>query len=121
MEDKKDNIFDWASEQMKNEVHSNKYYKGPICNHRYDYNLLCLEILAQAIKEYPNWTFRQIIANFGLLDGNLNEEPDATLGRLRTYKSQYEETIGRWEKLGLTDGLKGEVNETVAHLYEYKP
>ena len=36
-------------------------------------------------------------------------------------KIRHEQVIDRWEKLGLTDGLNGELNETVAQLYEYKP
>lgn len=100
----KQNIFDWLSEQLKTEQN---FYKGPIEAERQKYNIKCLEIIAEAIKIYPDWTFRQIITNFGLLDGNLHEESNVTLGHLRRHKKQYEETISRWTELGIADGLKG--------------
>ena len=86
----KQNIFEWLSERLKTEQN---FYKGPIEAERQKYNIKCLEIIAEAIKSYSDWTFRQIITNYGLLEGNLREESNATLGHLRGRNKQYKETI----------------------------
>lgn len=92
MKDIEQNIFEWMSEQLKTEQNS---YKGPIENERQDYNILCLEIIAKAIKMFPNWTFKQILTNYGLFNDidKVREESNVTLGHLRRYKKQYED----WE------------------------
>lgn len=109
------NIFDWASEQIKlnNGQHA---YKGPIENQRQDYNIKCIELITEFIKKFPNQTFIQILLNCGLLDVNIGEESNATLGRIRTRKAQFI----HWDELNFCDGLKGCVEEKFHSLYEYK-
>lgn len=128
MEDNKQNIFDWISEQLELNKKQN-VYKGPIENQMQDYNIKCIEIIAEAIKMFPNWTFIQILLNYGLLDANIHQQSNSTLGSLRTRKKQWESfqkedkqtIIERWNKLGLCDGLEGvNIDENISDLYEYK-
>lgn len=114
IKDIEQNIFEWMSEQLKTEQ---KSYKGPVENQRQDYNIICLEIIAEAIKMFPNCTFKQILTNYGLFNDidNVREESNVTLGHLRRYKKQYE----HWDKLGICDELHGEINETLSALFEY--
>jgi hypothetical protein len=103
MKDFEQNIFNWISQQLNTEINS---CKGPIQSQRQIYNIKCIEIIAEAIKMFPNCTFKQILTNYGLFNDidNTREESNVTLGNLRTYKKQYE----HWDKLGFSDGLKGE-------------
>ena len=115
MKDSEQNIFDWASEQLKLNNEQN-VYKGGIENYRQDYNIKCLELLAEAIKRFPNQTFMNIIMNYGVLDANIGEESNATLGRIRTRKIQFK----HWDELNLCNGLQGgNIDESVSALYEY--
>ena len=116
MKDNEQNVFDWASEQLLLNSEQN-VYKGCIENQRQDYNIICLEIIAEAIKMFPNCTFKQILTNYGLFNdiNNVHEESNVTLGHLRMYKKQYE----HWDKLGFCDGLHGEINETLSDIFEY--
>ena len=79
------NIFDWASEQLEINNMQN-VYKGCFENQRQDYNIKCLEILTEGLKNFPHSTFTEILLNFGLLDANIHEESNNTLGRLRERK-----------------------------------
>ena len=64
MKDIEQNIFEWMSEQLKT---GQKSYKGPVQNQRQDYNIICLEIIAEAIKMFPNCTFKQILTTMDFL------------------------------------------------------
>ena len=63
------------SEQLKT---GQKSYKGPVQNQRQDYNIICLEIIAEAIKMFPNCTFKQILTNYGLFN-DIDNVKDVTL------------------------------------------
>lgn len=114
MKDIEQNIFEWMSEQLKT---GQKSYKGPVQNQRQDYNIICLEIIAEAIKMFPHYTFKEILTYCGLFNDidNVREESNVTLGYMIKRKKQYE----HWNKLGICDGLHGEINETLSDLYEY--
>lgn len=92
MRNSEQNIFDWASEQIELNSKQN-VYKGCIENQRQDYNIKCLEILTEALKNFPHQTFMEILLNFGLLDRNIHEEPNNTLGSLRERKRQFENMV----------------------------
>lgn len=96
MRNSEQNIFDWASEQLVLNSKQN-VYKGCIVNQRQDYNIKCLEILTDALKKFPHQTFTEILLNYGLLDANIHEESNNTLGKLMERKRQFE----NWDKLGL--------------------
>lgn len=119
MKDNEQNVFDWASEQLLLNSEQN-VYKGCIENQRQDYNIKCLEILTDAIKRFPNQTFIEILLNYGLLDTNIHEESNSTLGSMRICKRQFEKCglKSRWDKLGFCEGLHGEINKTISALYE---
>lgn len=116
MKDNEQKIFDWISAQLKL-INEDNTYKGCVENQRQDYNIRCLELLSEAIKRFPNQTFMHILLNCGLLDANIDEESNFTLGRIRRRKTQ----IKHWDELNFCDGLQGlNINESISTLYEYQ-
>ena len=109
MKDNEQNIFEWLKTEQKS-------YKGAF-GQRQNYNITCLGIIAEAIKMFPHYTFKEILTYCGLFNDidNVREESNVTLGYMIKRKKQYE----HWNELGICDRLHGEINETLSDLYEY--